>query len=426
MSDTSSPLVLGIAERAAYVSDGNTNLSKWNVLGLRNTVLSNLFPINLPPSHLALALPYSAEYSIPRIVLVDQDGKELGFITIAVETLKPDIAENTSSILERPIQMPSSGWGLIFVPLDSTAIIIERPGTVYLRADSVKGANLGQLNFVLVDPPPLSPERIAAIRSDPGAMRAVRVAYGCRHCDSKLQTYAALERDPKIEKEGWIWFSEIPNAFQCACGKTNLSMDIIRRNLHVLLGLPFGQSGDIRFAPLYEQQALSSLRESFVKLLSSNPREEVLQKFIEKNPVLLHPFPAARLFIKPPLLTEYFADFAIVTPKKELLLIEIEKTSTKILKKDGGVAADLVHAFDQVRSWLQIADEHLLAVLDSLKVERAEVSRVRGVVIAGRDIGADAHHLRRLKGQDWGRIELLTFDDLLYSLDSLISRLAKV
>lgn len=40
------------------------------------------------------------------------------------------------------------------------------------------------------------------------------------------------------------------------------------------------------------------------------------------------------------------------------------------MKKDGGVAAPLSHAFDQVRDWLHTVDEHRLAVLDSLKIDR--------------------------------------------------------
>jgi hypothetical protein len=139
--------------------------------------------------------------------------------------------------------------------------------------------------------------------------------------------------------------------------------------------------------------------------------------------LLLHQFPAERLFPKPPILTFFFADFAVVTPQRELILIELEKTSTRLLKKDGGVAADLSHAFDQVRDWLHTIDEHRLAVLDSLKIDREQVSIVRGVVIAGRDIGYDAHHLRKLKGTDWGRVALLTYDDLAFALDVLIRRM---
>lgn len=73
-----------------------------------------------------------------------------------------------------------------------------------------------------------------------------------------------------------------------------------------------------------------------------------------------------------------------------------------------------------MRDWLHIVDDHRLAILDSLKVDRDQVSTVRGVVIAGRDSGYNSKHLRKLKGTDLGRIIFLTYDDLLLALDALI------
>jgi Domain of unknown function (DUF4263) len=114
----------------------------------------------------------------------------------------------------------------------------------------------------------------------------------------------------------------------------------------------------------------------------------------------LHQFPSNRILTKPKILLAYVADFGIVTPTKELLLIELEKSDMRLLKKDGGIAAPPNHAFDQVRDWLHEVDEHRLAVLDSLGIAREEVSAIRGVVIAGRDSGCDAKNLRKLKGTD--------------------------
>ena len=59
--------------------------------------------------------------------------------------------------------------------------------------------------------------------------------------------------------------------------------------------------------------------------------------------------------------------------------------NTRLMTKRGAVASDLEHAFHQVRSWLSVVDEHRLAVLATLNVDRASVAAVRAVVIAGRD-----------------------------------------
>ena len=197
----------------------------------------------------------------------------------------------------------------------------------------------------------------------------------------------------------------------------------MKRNFFALLGQIRQVGEEIRYEPRYEESALNNLRTEFMRLLEINPAEESIQKFIEQNPILLHQFPAEKLFGKPPILTFFSADFAIVTPQKELILVEIEKAQTRLLRKDGGEAAEIRHAFDQVTSWLHIVNEHFLAVLDTLKIDRDAVSVVRGLVIAGRDRGYDAEHLRRLKGVDRGRVQFLTYDDLVFGLAAVIRRM---
>lgn len=196
--------------------------------------------------------------------------------------------------------------------------------------------------------------------------------------------------------------------------------------MHGLLGRPMAASGEMDFVPLYHVRALRSIANSFGHLIAQSPKEEILQKFIEENPILMHQFPSTKILVKPKILTSYVADFGIITSTKEFLLIELEKTTTRLLRRDGGIAAPLSHAFDQVRDWLHHVDEHRVAVLDSLNIDRTEVSSIRGVVIAGRDIGYDARDLRKLKGADWGRVTFLTYDDLVFALNALIERFEKL
>lgn len=422
---TPSAIFLGIAERAAYLQDRNTHVLKLNILGLRNNVLSYIFPLTFPQWHFVVALSTTSIGRPCHWSLVDESGKELGHIDINSEVLQTSGQNQTQSVKSDALlgELP---WFTYCFPLGNSGIVIERPGNVQIRDNSPTGELLGIIDFILVEPPALNAERIAAIRSDPSASKAIRVSLGCKYCDAKLYTYSALERDAKSEADNWKWYENLPDKFECDCHKTNLPLDILRRNLHGLLGIPRTESKNIQFIPQYEIEGLRALRNRFSALLDENRREEDLQDFISKNPVLLHSFPAVRLFTKPPILTEFVADFAIVSPNKDLVLIEIEKTGTRLLNKDGGRAAALVHAFDQVHSWLHVADEHRVAFLNSLKIERSEVSNVKGLVIAGRDLGYDSLHLRRLKGQDFGRISFLTYDDLLFSLDSLIEKMGQL
>jgi len=192
----------------------------------------------------------------------------------------------------------------------------------------------------------------------------------CNECGSELLFYAGLERLPDLEAEGYRWHNHIPDRFDCSCGKVSLDLSIFKRNFYALLGVDFSSAEAGAYTPLYDQGALDSIWRKFGALLSTNPREEVLQKYIEEHIVLLHQFPAVEIYFKPPILTAFKADFAVVTPQRELILIEIEKTTTRLLTKDGGVASELQHAFDQVHSWLHVIDEHRVAILDSIGIKR--------------------------------------------------------
>lgn len=416
---------LGLCERAHYVREGNTNLFKWNVIGLKQIVLSYVFPFKLEGWYIGLAFERAAIDQELRFRIVNQAGNEIGTLNISAQASLTESNEGQGAEYEKPIMlMPECGATSAFLPLGDTGWVIESPGFYYLeQLVGTEYYRIGMINFVAVEAPPLSLERIAAIKTDLGAAKAVRITFGCKHCPSTLQAYSALERSDKSESEGWVWYLDLPEAFTCECGATVMDLHYVRRNLHGVLGYRRRDTSQLSFMPLYEKSSLEDTSTEFSQLIARNPREELLQQFINKNPILLHQFPAERIIVKPKILTSYCADFGIITPQKELLLIELEKTTTRLMTKDGDMAAPLTHAFDQVRNWLHEIDEHRLAVLDSLDIERDAVSVVRGIVIAGRDVGYDSRNLRRLKGADYGRVAFLTYDDILFALGALIRRI---
>jgi hypothetical protein len=421
-SDT--PIVfLGLCERARYVREGNTNLFKWNILGLKTVVLSHIFPLTIGGWAAGFAIPQGASETEARLRITDGGGQEVGTLSLFTSAAEPDDQSGVFQGEVATLLVPEHGWTTVFVPLKKTAWVIPAPGVYYLEQSTIRGpVRIGTLQFAFLEAPQLSAERIAAIKSDPNASKAVRVEVGCKYCPSKFRAYAALDRNDKMESEGWNWYQDIPDVFECECGKNTTDLQYIRRNLHGLLGRRHRNTEQLSFMPLYEKSSLESIRVNFADLIAKKPREEVLQQFLEENPILLHQFPAERIIAKPPILTSYYADFGIVTPQKELILVELEKTTTRLMKKNGDIAAPLSHAFDQVRNWLHEVDEHRLAVLDSLQIERGAVSVIRGIVIAGRDGGYDARDLRRLKGADYGRVAFLSYDDILFALDALMRR----
>jgi hypothetical protein len=420
-------IFLGVCERADRVRENQTDLFKWNILGLKQTVLSYIYPLPLDGLTLGFAFSIANIGNEYRFRIVNQTGKEAGQVNLQVALQASAPTEELEQQVKDDMQqanIPAQKWVPVFALLHNSKLLIDCPGSYSLELLTEDGTiPMGRLQFAVVDSPPLTADRIAAIRSDPTSAIAVKLEFGCQFCEAKCRVYASLGRGHKLETEGYKWYQDILDSFSCQCGKTNIDLTIIRRNLHGVLGHRRQVKENFNFAPLYERSSLEHILTEYINLINSSPREELLQQFLANNPVLLHQFPSERLFLKPPILTAYVADFAVVTPQRELILIELEKTTTRLLKKDGGVAADLSHAFDQVRDWLHTVDEHRLAVLDSLKIDREQVSSVRGVVIAGRDTGYDAHHLRKLKGNDWGPIKLLTYDDIAFALDALIRRI---
>lgn len=95
------------------------------------------------------------------------------------------------------------------------------------------------------------------------------------------------------------------------------------------------------------------------------------------------------------------------------------------MKQDGHRAQELIHAFDQVGDWLIKFKEHRLSVLDDLKIKPERVHNVRGVVVAGREHGYDAAHMRALKMRTNDDLVFMTYDDLLGAMDSLILRVER-
>lgn len=228
------------------------------------------------------------------------------------------------------------------------------------------------------------------------------------------------------EKNGFIWHENLPDKFNCSCGKNDLDLTILRKNMHGLLGQRGNSKGAISFTRLYEKDVLEVIVKDFTKLLDSYPLEEPVQKFIEENPILLHLFSPQQIFYKPPILSKYKADIAVVNQKKELILIELEKPGKRILKDDGGITAEAQRPFTQVTDWLYLIDQHRNAVLDGFDLTSADVSKIRGIVIMGRDNDCNEEHLLKLKWTDFGKIDFYTYDDLVNGLVTLARNMREI
>ncbi|HLY46766.1 MAG TPA: Shedu anti-phage system protein SduA domain-containing protein [Stellaceae bacterium] len=420
---------LGIAERAANLRDGNTELLKWNIIGLKNIILFYFHPAVLSDVNLVFALRHLSSGPDIRIKIRSESGEQLGFVNVGLSREAnpvPPLTGGRGSLLM--LQLDET-WTTAVLPFKPPSpLTLPRPGRYDICQELPDGSErtVGAFYSGEVDPTPLTSERVAAIKTDPRAAKAVRIKLSCNECNKGIGAYAALEKTTGIEAEGYIWYNDLPDSFHCDCRKVEFDLRAMRNNLFGLLGIRQVVDQSTSIIPLYEKSTLDNLRTEFVHLISSNPREEVLQKFIEENPILLQQFPAERILFKPPLLTRYVADFGVLSPQRELVLIEIEPANMRLLRQNGDHAAPLTHAVNQVQNWLQVVDDHRISCLTEMRIEPTTVGNIRGVVIAGRDAGYDTAHLRQLKGVFSGRISILTYDDLLGSLATLIDQIGRL
>lgn len=408
--------LLGICDHARYDQGDPPHLSNLHILGLRKVVFGYIYPLDL--SHLSLALAvFGIELSDLGVILLrDKQGTEVFRLKIKtsaqVESDAEIIVENNTSAPNMLISIGEAPtWTTFTVPLKGLLVNEPQVLEAFLKSNEDE-VYLGFLTFGLASAPPLTPDRIAAIKSDPRAVKALRFVLGCKYCDSNLKVAASLDKSDKREDES-VWYQDLPNEFACSCGKTKMPLHILKTNMHALLGKTDISMNNFTFSSLYQDDAIDRISEKFLQLISSNPREEDIQLFLASNPIVFHFLSPIRLFEKPPILSKHQADFAILDSRGTLVFVELERSGVLLLRKDGAASAEVEHAISQVRDWLFLYEKHRNAVLECLDLQDREVTRVKGLVIAGRDEGCNGNNLRKFKWQDRGAIDCMTYDDLL-------------
>lgn len=419
---------LGVCEQGAYFPSDNPFTAYHNLIGLTTTVAGYIYPLDLSSRQCVFAVYNLAAGEVGHISIRNLRGEELFGVDIK-SSLRPITepgAVAASAASEHPAAaMPSMpGWHTILAPMKDVLVPEPQILSVHYSEEGTE-YSLGHMLLGLVEVPLPTPERIAALRSDPRSIKSAVVHLGCRHCASHLAIYTAIEKKDRPPHEA-TWYQDVQDEFTCSCGSTRFPLKYIRQNMHALLGLHAAPFENVTLTSMYENQALQKISTEFLSLLEKDTSEEEVQKHLGAATVLFHPWSPQRIFTKPPVLSKYKADFAILDTKKTLHLVEIERVSLPLLRKNGDSSAELNHAISQVQTWLYEFSQHQAAVLDGIGLLPADVTRVRGVVIAGRNLGHDAKHLQQLKWQDRGPIDFLTYDDLLLGLTSLIAEIRKI
>lgn len=420
---------LGLCDRADEVTHPHPALWRWNLIGLSPSRAFYVFPVDIGSLKLATAIYEPRQGEIFKLEFRDQAGRPCFHIEIHVEAVsKMELPGpgNREAAGEEGRSVP--GWSFALTQSPG-GLVVSAPGMyeVFL-AGKQRDLRVGSLLLLHAQVPPFSREELAAIKSDPLASKLVRMEVVCKECGGAFKAYAGVERSRPLEEQGFVWNHDIQqDEFACGCGKNKISLAPIKTGLHGLLRRNVNQATapGVSTERLYERTVLERSCRELLALVNGNVKEEDLQQFLELNPIFFHTFLPKKIFFKPRVLTRYVADFALVNERDELILIEIERASLRLLKKDGDATAALTHAFNQVRSWVGVFSDHRAAALDGLSLKLDEIAKVRGVVIAGRT-PSDEGSRKVLRAFSTPEIELFTYDDLRRGVAELVRQVANV
>jgi len=170
---------------------------------------------------------------------------------------------------------------------------------------------------------------------------------------------------------------------------------------------------------------LSALFIVLTEILSDvNATESTIHDFLRRNPIAVDPL-GVRIESEVRLGGDYRIDLAIEfrSLASQLLLVELEPAKLEIFTKSGRPRAKITHAVQQVEDWLRWWRENpakVPAQFDSTIVPT-------GLVVAGRSIEMSEDDKRRLTHLNLNRqIKVITYDELLSQLESLITQLEQI
>ena len=393
-------------------------VNRKDIIGLKEFYISNIFP--LPANSFFIVLLIDAEWLISnkkdtKVFVNDSDGKLMGTINIHGELLQS--GKVSQKYILQAIKFDGANP---YIKPDAFTLTIKENGKKY---------EIGSYDLIYQKALPLTQERIQAIKSDPLSARYLKYELKCNKCLDKICVFCGIDKGKKEDTIDNIWYENLPDDFKCKCGETECELKYMRESMHALLGHKenkFSYNQEIERS--YTLGALETIANNFNKLIDDdNLSEEDYQKFIELNPIIFSIFTPKLLKFKSPITSKFKTDFVVLNSMNELLLIEIEKPTTKLFKKGGTQHSELTHAFDQVENWLMAGKRNRLTLIDDINMDGLtldNVTNIRGVVIAGKNKIEDANHIEKIRSK--GNIDFYTYDDLLKSLAVVINSYRKL
>jgi hypothetical protein len=154
-------------------------------------------------------------------------------------------------------------------------------------------STIGAIHFHYVKAPPLTPDQIKAIESDPNSVKLIKLILGCKFCPSKLKTYTGFSRSAAQEREGCVWQTDLASEFACSCGRNKYSLEYLKESMHGMLLKDFStERTGLSYVRQYAHSQVQHIVMNFTQLLDRELLEQPVQEFIENHSILLSRFHA--------------------------------------------------------------------------------------------------------------------------------------
>ncbi len=161
----------------------------------------------------------------------------------------------------------------------------------------------------------------------------------------------------------------------------------------------------------------------FKALLDSNPeREQDLQAFLQNHPVLLCPT-HTRMWPKLAFGSRV-TDFVFRDATQDYLLVELERSTLPLFKKNGHTTAELNHAKGQIGEWKRYLEDNLGTVQRELGLDGISVNP-NSVVVIGRSKELTVENKRALvsMANEHPKLKIMTYDDVYENAKAVIENL---
>jgi hypothetical protein len=170
------------------------------------------------------------------------------------------------------------------------------------------------------------------------------------------------------------------------------------------------------------EKLLEEFRELLAQTSKDNSKEEVLQVFLKKNPILL--IPNGQVIPKQKLGEDFCTDFVLIDMLDQgprYTLVEIEKSSHDVFTKNDELRSEVQHAIHQTCQWDIWLQKNSAYLRDKLP----GFENPQYMIVVGRsdDFGDEHREYLRAYNRRLNNTQLVTYDDVAHAFADRIAAL---